>query len=241
MNFRSWAAWAGVCAPLILATPLASQGNASHCHVLCAPAFNVLPLAYMSHAFNHPRVQDLNTGEVTRLESKDNLALQLSVVVPTQLAPLSLFVNATWLPTATARVNPFTEYTASALGEPIRANVPAITAGFGYQVITQQQTNGWVDLTPYVGAQLSQAAQPDATSDYTYKAELGATATIGPFATKSATSWLQHVRLSATLDWIASGLPGAGDEVPKGERVFLDDVRGMSFSLGLQLPVAPMP
>ena len=231
-----WGAVWGAAAPV-----LASQAEPSRCHALCAPKFNVLPLASASHAFDHPRVRDLTTGEVTRLQSQTNLAVQLSVIVPTQLQPLSLFVTATWLPTANARVNPFTEYTASALGEPIRANLPAVTAGVGYQLLSQAHTNGWLDLTPYIGVQFSPAAQPDAASDYTYKWDLGTTATVGPFATEDATSWFQHVRLWATLDWVASGLPQAGDEVPKGERVFVDDVRGVSFLIGLQLPVAPLP
>ncbi|MFN2570536.1 MAG: hypothetical protein ABR537_02825 [Gemmatimonadales bacterium] len=163
------------------------------------------------------------------------------VTIPTQLPSLSLFVDVAWLPTANARVNPFTEYSTSAIGGPIRANLPSISAGALYQVVTQRQTHGWFDFSPYVAALLSQAARPDARSDYTYKLDLGATATAGTRATEAARSWLQHVRIAATLDWVTTGLPHAGDDLPKGERVFLDDARGLSLSLGLILPVAPLP
>ena len=43
----------------------------------------------------------------------------------------------------------------------------------------------------------------------------------------------------ATLDWVATGLPHAGDELPRGERVFLTGANATSLILGLSAPLAP--
>jgi hypothetical protein len=227
---------------LLLASPssLAAQSKKS-CNVLCAPTFSILPELHRSHLFNHPRVRNLSTGAVTELPSKNNLLLLFLVSVPTELPRLSLMFNVNWLPTARATQNPFTEYTASELGTDLRANLPAVAAGATYQVITDNQTGGLLDVTPYLDDLLSNAARPEAKSDYTHKLETGVTATAGPFAHLAPHSWLHGVRIAGTLDWVVTGLPRAGDEIPKGERVFLDDAKGYSASIGLVLPTAPIP
>jgi hypothetical protein len=219
---------------------LSAQSSKS-CHVLCAPSFAIWPELHRSHLFDHPRVRNLSTGAVTELPSKNNLLLLFLVSVPTELPRFSLMFNVNWLPTARATQNPFTEYTASELGTDLRANLPAVAAGASYQIVTDDQTGGWVDVTPYVDDLLSNAARPEAKSDYTHKLETGVTATVGPFAHLSPHSWLHGVRVAGTLDWVATGLPRAGDEIPKGERVFLDDAKGYSASIGLVLPAAPIP
>ncbi len=123
----------------------------------------------------------------------------------------------------------------------MRANLPAIAAGASVTLITADETGSWLDLTSYVDDLLSPAARPGARSDYTHKLEMGVTGTVGPFAALSPKTWLHAVRLAGTIDWIATGLPRAGDEVPKGERAFLDNVGGYSMSLGVVLPIAPVP
>ncbi len=226
----------------LLAVPAhlgAQSGNS--CHILCAPSFSVWPELHRSHIFNSPRVRDLATGAVTRLESKNNLLLLMLIAIPTQLPRFSLFLSTSWLPTATGKANPFTEYTSSELGTDLRANLPAIAAGAGVKIITADETGGWLDLTPYVDDLLSPAARPGARSDYTHKLEMGVTGTVGLFTALSPKTWLHAVRLAGTIDWVATGLPKAGDELPRGERVFLDHVGGYSMSLGVVLPIAPVP
>jgi hypothetical protein len=233
---------ATIASALLLTSPttLRAQSKKS-CHVLCAPTFAIWPELHRSHLFNHPRVRNLSTGVVTELPSKNNLLLVFLVSVPTQLPRFSLMFNVNWLPTARTTENPFTEYTASELGTDPRANLPAVAAGATYQVLTDYQTGGLLDVTPYIDDLLSSAARPEAKSDYTHKLETGVTATVGPFAHLPPHSWLHGVRIAGTLDWVVTGLPQAGDEIPKGERVFLDDAKGYSASIGITLPVAPIP
>jgi hypothetical protein len=233
---------AAIAAAFLLASPVtAAAQSKKSCHVLCAPTFAIWPELHRSHLFNHPRVRNLSTGAVTELPSKNNLLLLFLVSVPTQLPRFSLLFNVNWLPTARATENPFTEYTASELGTDLRANLPAVAVGGSYQVLTDDQTGGLLDITPYIDDLLSSAARPEAKSDYTHKLETGVTATAGPFAHLSPHSWLHGVRIAGTLDWVVTGLPREGDEIPKGERVFLDDAKGHSASIGITLPIAPLP
>jgi hypothetical protein len=211
------------------------------CHILCAPAFSVWTELHRSHVADHPRVQSLTTGAVTRLPSKNNLMLVFLTSIPTQLPRLSLLFNVSWLPNSSTRVNPFTDYSASDVGENIRANMPAVSGGASFAVITTDQTRGWLDLTPYVADLFSPAAQPDETSAYTHKLDLGVTSTVGPFSGLAKKSWLHGVRLSGNIDWVATGLPKRGDELPKGERIYLDNAKGVTAALGLVLPIAPLP
>lgn len=52
--------------------------------------------------------------------------------------------------------------------------------------------------------------------------------------------WLRNIEVEGSLDYVATGLPEAGDEVPAGEQLFLDDASPWSFSALLVLPVAPL-
>ncbi len=231
---------------LVLALSIAAPArvnaqNKKSCHILCAPAFSIWTELHRSHVADHPRVQSLTTGAITRLPSKNNLMLLFLTSIPTQVPRLSLLFDVSWLPNASTRVNPFTDYSASDVGENIRANMPAVAGGASYAVIKTEQTQGWVDLTPYVADLFSPAAQPDETSAYTHKLDLGATSTVGLFNALAKKSWLHGVRLSGNLDWVATGLPKRGDELPKGERVYLDRAKGITASFGLVLPIAPIP
>ena len=52
-----------------------------------------------------------------------------------------------------------------------------------------------------------------------------------------ANTYLHGVKLVTLLDYVASGLRRGGDEVPKGERVFLAGVHSASLIAGLSFPL----
>jgi hypothetical protein len=194
----------------------------------------------VSHLLGDPEVQSLADGSVENLPSTTNFEIILDLGVPTAVERLSLFTTIQWLPTAGAPANPFTEYTASQLGtSEVRANIPSITLGARYTALKSSQTGGWVSLTPYAGDLFSRAGRPDSKSDYTHKLDLGIIAAIAPFSRLNSESYLHNLKLYATLDWVATGLPHAGDEIPQGERVFLTGARATSLILGVSAPLAP--
>ena len=51
-------------------------------------------------------------------------------------------------------------------------------------------------------------------------------------------NWLRNVELEGSLDYVATGLPKAGDVI--GNERFLDDASPWSFSLVFIFPLAPL-
>jgi hypothetical protein len=219
----------------------AAAGAQAPCHSLCAPSFSFSPSLIRSHIFGGPRVRSLATGDERTLPAKSNLELIFSLAIPTAIHHFSLYANFQWLPTAEAAANPFTEYTAAELGtEDIRANLPSISLGVRYDVVPAAATGGWVAVTPYVSDLYSPAARPGARADYTHKLDVGVTTAVSPFAHQNSSGWLHGVGVFGVIDYVATGLPHAGDVLPAGEREFLTGARAASLIVGLSLPVAPL-
>ena len=220
---------------------LAAQG-AKPCTIVCAPsvAFNIA--GNKSHLFGSPTVRNDTTGATSELPSKTNLQLQIFVSAKTQLDRLSVFASTTWLPSAKARANPFTEYTASEVGTDIKANHVSLTMGALGDIVPQKMTHGWFALQAYVGDLLSPAARPNDASAYTHKLDVGGVALLYPFGGMDTASALHKsgFYFYGNLDYVATGLPKAGDDVPKGVRTFLTDAKPAVLIFGIGMPIAPL-
>ena len=208
------------------------------CHVLCAPTVSLMPAVIRTHLFGGPRVRSLATGVESRLPSTSDFELIAAVAARTFVPRLSLFGSVQWLPNASERRNPFTLYTASDLGESVRANAPTVTMGASMALLPAAETHGLFDVAANVGDLYSQAARPSDKSAYTHKLDLDLVAHLHAFAWATRHAWLHRVTVFSILDYVATGLPKAGDEVPLG-RVFLNDARPTSLIAGLSLPVTP--
>jgi hypothetical protein len=211
------------------------------CHSICKPSLVGSVSVVRSNILNAPTVKSLKDGTTHKLPSKNNTQLQLYMYAPTAVPRTEIFVSAQWLPTAKAGSNPFTQYTASELNtDEVTANLPSISMGVRSNVITTKQTGGWFGLIGYVGDLFSKAQRPDDTSDYTHKLDLGATGTFAFLHWLAPHAWLSHVIAAASLDYVATGLPEAADEVPKGERIFLNDVHSPTLIVSMVVPIAPL-
>ena len=212
------------------------------CTVICAPtvAFNIA--ANKPHVFGAPSVRNDTTGAVSKLPSKANLQLQIFVSAKTQVERLYVYAATTWLPSAKARANPFTEYTASQVGDDIKANHVSLTMGGLIDVVTAKQAHGWAALQGYAADLLSPAARPNDASAYTHKLDLGGVFLGYPFAGMDTSSALHRsgFYVYANLDYVATGLPKAGDDVPRGVRTFLTNAKPAVLILGVGMPVAPL-
>ena len=224
----------------VLAAPAEAQSAAKRCSFVCSPTFAFEIAANVSHVGMSPKVRSLSTGVVTTLPSTTNSELLLVIAAPTAIPRTSLFTSVQWLPTANARRNPFTEYTASEIGDQsIRANTLSATFGLSVTAIDDNMTKGWGTLSAYVGDLFSNAARPDDGSEYTHKLDLGLNATAKPFSHISPKyTWVHGVSAFALLDLVATGLPKAGDEVPRGSRTFVDNAHALSVIFGVGLPIS---
>jgi hypothetical protein len=210
----------------------------STCHPLCLPSITLIPTLLRTHLFDGPRVEKLSTGATRRLPSASHLEIIVAASAKTIVPRVTLFGSVQWLPNATEAANPFTEYTASDLGGPVRANAPTATVGLSAEVLTAKEAHGIADVAINVGDLFSQAAQPDDRSSFTGKLDLALLTHWHVFASTPPATYINRVTLVGMLDYVATGLPHAGDEVPKGRR-FLSDARPTSLLLGLSLPLTP--
>lgn len=242
---------AAIVVPCVAAQLCGAQGIRHHpsersapaprsCQVLCAPSVTLMPGVIRTHLFGGPTVRTLATGAERRLAGSSSFELIVAVAARTAIPRVSLFGSVQWLPNATEQRNPFTLYTASELGTPVRANAPTATMGASLALLPAAQTHGWLDLAANVGDLYSQAARPSDKSSYTHKLDLDLVAHLHAFAWAPPKTWLHRVNVYSILDYVASGLPKAGDEVPVG-RVFVTDARSTSLIVGLSLPITPAP
>lgn len=226
---------------ILSATPLAAQSSgAPRCRVVCAPTVTLMPGVVRTHLLRGPLVRNTTTGVETRLPGTSDFDLIVAIASQTAVPRLSLFASTQWLPNATEGRNPFTLYTASDLGTHVRANAPTMVAGASLALLPAQSTAGWLDAAVNVGDLFSQAARPDDRSAYTHKLDLDLVTHLHVFSAVPATSYLHRVAVYGILDYVATGLPQAGAEVPRG-RVFVTGARPMALVAGLALPLTPAP
>lgn len=228
-----------IMAVAIVAPSVAAQ-DTTQCKAICKPQLLFQPGLIRTHIFSGPRVRSLTTGTVTRVQGVTSSLIVLTGTAKTAIPLTSVFFNVSWLPNATAHANPYTEYTASEIGaQNIRANSPAVDMGAFVSVLPKTKTHGILAINLQVADQFSAAARPGDKSDYTHKLDLTA---IGAWSLFShlGIPYLKNVDLLTVLDYVATGLPKAGDEVPLGERVFLDNAHSASLELQLSFPLAPL-
>jgi len=221
------------------AVPLAAQSaGAPTSHQLCAPAVTLMPGVVRTHLLRGPLVRNTGTGAVTRLPASTNMQVIVALAARTGIPRLSLVASAQWLPNAAAGRNPFTLYTASDLGTHVRANAPTLVAGGSLALVAPSSTAGWFDAALNAGDLFSQAATPDDRSAYTHKLDLDLVTHLHVFSALPKHDYLARVSAYAILDYVATGLPRAGDEVPLG-RVFVSGARPLALLAGFAFPLTP--
>jgi hypothetical protein len=215
-----------------------AQAAPAKCRVLCMPTLTFMPAAIRSHLFGGPIVRDIASGATHRLPANSNMEIIIATAARTALPRLSAFASMQWLPNASEARNPFTQYTASDLGAHVHANAPTATFGLSAAAFTATQTHGWVDVDANVADLYSQAARPDDRAAYTHKLDLELLTHWHAFAWTPPRTYVHRAALFALLDYVATGLPQPGDEVPQGRR-FLEHARPTSLIAGLALPITP--
>lgn len=211
------------------------------CRNICAPQLLFRAGAIRSHVFGGPTVTDLTTGATHRLVSRTSLQLQFLLTAATLFPRTHVNLAVQWLPNARATTNPFTEYSASDEGSTIHANTPSVAMNVSIDALTAKETGGWLGVSGYAGDLFSTASQPGDNSDYTHKLDVGLAGSLDIFNWLPASDWAHGaVSAYAILDYVATGLPRAGDVVPKGVRRFDTAARPAAFIAGIAVRLAPL-
>ena len=210
--------------------------EARSCTFLCSPTFNVEPTITIEPLFLAPRVSE-GGGEPERLKRETVFETVFALDIPTTVPRLGFTLEAIVAPFGRTDRNPFTGRGADALGGDIRDNPVQIESEINLVWLTGAQTGDWVESHFDIVDQFSPAKEPRARSVYTHKLNFELDTSLAIFKWLPDGHWLRDVELEGSLDYIATGLPRAGDEVPPGGERFVDAASPWSFSLVFVIPI----
>jgi hypothetical protein len=134
---------------------------------------------------------------------------------------------------------PWLGFTAEAITAPFAdSNDLQLELESNFHWLTERMTRGWVTSHADVVDQFSPADRPGSRRAYTHKLDFELDTALHPFTRLRDGRWLRGVELETSLDYLATGLPLAGDVFADGSR-FLDDASRWSLSFVVIVPIAP--
>ena len=221
---------------LSIPTSLAAQAG-PRCVVLCAPELKIEPTWTIEPLGSRHRVE--KDGQVERVARENVFELIFALDVPTTIPRVSLTFEAIFVPFGGTSVHPFTGATAEDAGvEEIRDNGIEIESELNIHLFDQAQTGGWVSSHVDIVDKFSPGATPDAGSVYTHKLDFEWDTAFHVFNRLPSGNWLRNVEFEVSLDYVATGLPKAGDRI--GSERFLDRASPWSLSFVTIIPIAPL-
>jgi hypothetical protein len=206
------------CLVLVLSVVSASAQEQAPCRVLCAPEFHVEPTITFTNVFGAPRITG-GDGVITRETRETEFEVILSLGLPTRVRWLEFTVEAIFLPFD-------------------RDSTPELEFETNFVWLPGERTRGWVSSHFDIVDKFSSAERPTDRRAYTHKLNLELDTSVSIFNWLPEGRWLRGVELEGSLDYVATGLPKAGDIVD-GRR-YIDKASPWSFSVVFVLPVAPM-
>lgn len=202
---------------VVAASDAAAQAAPS-CRLLCTPEFKVEPTITYTNLFGAPRIVDEH-GTVTREPRETEFEVILSLGLPTR---------ASWL-----------EFTVEAIFLPFDGDsTPELEFETNFIWLPGRRTGGWLSSHFDVVDKFSHAKRPTDRRAYTHKLNFELDTSLSVFNWLPEGKWLRGVELEGSLDYVATGLPKAGDRIDSTR--FLDKASPWSFSLVIVIPVAPV-
>ena len=192
------------------------------CTFLCAPELKIEPTFTIENLFNPARVETIENGvavETTWQRRDRAFELVFAADVPTEI--------------------PRVGFTFETIFSPFRDDTEVeLELELNLAWLEPEQTGGWVESHFDIIDKFSPAERPIDTSAYTHKLNFELDTAVFLFNALPEDNWLRNVELEGSLDYVATGLPKAGDVI--GNERFLDDASPWSFSLVLVVPLAPL-
>ncbi|OFW15199.1 MAG: hypothetical protein A3F70_12795 [Acidobacteria bacterium RIFCSPLOWO2_12_FULL_67_14] len=227
-----------------LAAPArAAAQQADRCRVLCMPELKIEPTLTVENLWSRPVIETLDGSgrvvESARAGRDRVFELILALDVPTEIPRLGLTLEAIFVPFGETDEHPFTGVPASALRSgSIRDNGVEIESELNFELFDTDQTGGWVSSHVDIVDKFSPAEEPRAESVYTHKLNFEWDTAFHVFNRLPDGSWLRNVEAEVSLDYVATGLPNAGDVL--GSERFVTRASPWSISFVLVMPLAPL-
>ena len=232
--------FAAALSAMLLIPASAPAQEKSRCLLLCAPELSFEPTLTFSDLFRRTAVLDLRENRVSQVESSTAFEMILAMGIPTTIPRVGLTIEAIWAPFGKTSGNPFTGYGSEDLGTDVVENPVELEFELNTYLLQSEQTAGWVEAHFDVVDKFSPAEKPGDERFYTHKLDFELDVAVSIFNGLPEGNWLRNLEVEGSLDYLATGLPRRGDEVPKGEQRYLDDASPWSFSILLVVPIAPL-
>lgn len=229
---------------LTAAMPAAAQNvQGRPCAFICAPELKIEPTFTIENLIRAPVIETLDDRGVVVDRGREGrervFELIFAADIATTIPRVGFTFEAIFKPFGTTDVNPFTGLPAAAIGRSdIRDNGVEIESELNIYLFDVEDTGGWISSHVDVVDQFSPAHRADAGSVFTHKLDFEWDTAFHVFNRLPDGHWLRNVEAEVSLDYLATGLPKAGD-VLNGER-FLDRASPWSLSFVLVLPLAPL-
>ena len=220
---------------------LQAQNNDS-CFFLCTPSLKFEPTLTIGNLFRSPKVARLEAGvppEISESGREAKFEAIFAVDIPTQLPRVGLTFEAIWAPFEATDTNVFTGASASQLGvRQIRDNPVELEFELNLHWLKSEQTGGWIGSHFDVVDQYSPSERPKDRGLYTHKLDFEFDTAISVFNWLPQRNWLRNLELEFSLDYLATGIPKAGDQF--GGEVFITGASPWSLSILVVIPLAPL-
>lgn len=221
---------------LFSATPASAQDDPK-CVFLCPPELKIEPTWTIENLGGTRQIEV--DGQIEEVGSESVFELILAVDVPTTIPRIGFTFEAIFVPFGRTDVHPFTGVSAPDVGRTdFRDNGIEIETELNIDLFGTQQTGGWVSSHFDIVDKFSPGETPRASSTYTHKLNFEWDTAFHLFNRLPEGNWLRNLEAEISLDYVATGLPKAGDVV-NGER-FLDDASPWSLSIVAVIPLAPL-
>ncbi len=201
--------------------PVTAWGQNQSCFVLCAPDLKIEPTFTWENLFNAPRIaetDDQGTTVITRARRERVFETVIALGVPTTIPRVDF--------TFEAIVKPF-----------VKGSSPELETELNLHWLRSEDTNGWVESHFDIIDKYSPGGRPHNADRYTHKLNFELDTAV-PFLKWTNKPWLSEIEIEGSIDFVASGLPRAGDRF--GNTLYLDNASRWSFSLVFVLPLAPL-
>ncbi len=198
-------------------SPAAVQAQSSKCYILCTPELKIEPTFTWENLLRRPRIAE--TGEqgsttVTKAERERVFETIIALDVPTSI--------------------PRTSFTFETIFKPfVKGAPPELELELNLHWLRSEDTGGWVVSHFDVVDKYSPGARPDTLDIFTQKLNFELDTAV-PFLKWTKKPWWSDIEIETSLDYVASGLPRAGDRF--GNKTYLDNASRWSFSLVFVLP-----
>ncbi len=220
---------------LVSGTAQAQEGE--RCLVLCVPDLKIEPTVTFENLGDRARIEVDGIVEETKRETVFELIF--AVGVPTTVPRVGFTLEAIFIPFEGTSEHPFTGESAEDVDrDEIRDNPVEIEAELNLDLIDEDQTGGWLSSHFDIVDKFSPGGRPGSESVYTHKLNFELDTALHAFNWLTEGHWLRNVEAELSLDYVATGLAKAGDQI--GDERFLDDESPWSVSLVFVLPLAPL-